>query len=504
MQPTAKDLVVAKIKNLELPINEGFYDKARGDMTLEVTKFDGVVKEQLGDLENSSISLLVKEDVPNNIIKMQLNTIIKEKKNSSDLYLVDNKMIMTKDILYLLKELGINDVETDTNFIKNAPKYLYITDQSFKNIWDQLKVYQQQQIPDEYKKLLIFMVETIPDKYFSISSGKVVLELDQQGIEEVIYNLVNKAKNEKERFADIILGLNTYSTMQAEISEDEMRQQVINGLEQATMPTKEEIHQISNFVTMDLLYEASILPGGANNYEFNIDVESPEVTGTLALTGNYAGKEDNLKGTYNITGNFDVASAKLNFEADCDFSYAGKVANSNTIASIYGKDTSSDQWFDIGFKSSSSSEVDKNLTIKKPTLTADNSMDMSELINQTQLSPAPTPQDSLSLVVNGELVKTDILPVIKQGRTYVPVRFVSEALDCDVQWNEPNEVKISSNDKAISMYINKFTYTGNGLQKKMDAAPYKNGGRTMVPVRFIAQELGAKVQMIGNTVVISK
>lgn len=89
--------------------------------------------------------------------------------------------------------------------------------------------------------------------------------------------------------------------------------------------------------------------------------------------------------------------------------------------------------------------------------------------------------------VDNEAVIYDAAPVIRNDRTLVPIRIITEALGGKVDWNgATKEVTLSSNDKEIKMTIGKTL-------EKYGVAPVIIDGRTFVPVRFVADELGANV-----------
>src|SRR5690606_6973391 len=102
----------------------------------------------------------------------------------------------------------------------------------------------------------------------------------------------------------------------------------------------------------------------------------------------------------------------------------------------------------------------------------------------------------LRVVVNGNRVNfTDAEPFIDDnGRTQVPVRFVSEALGAEVGWEGSTKtVTISQGDKEIKIVIGKKDYTINGEKNLMDTEALLKEDRTFVPVRFVSEGLGARV-----------
>jgi hypothetical protein len=103
----------------------------------------------------------------------------------------------------------------------------------------------------------------------------------------------------------------------------------------------------------------------------------------------------------------------------------------------------------------------------------------------------------LRVVVNGNRVNfPDAEPFIDDnGRTQVPVRFVSEALGAEVSWEGSTKtVTISQGDKEIKIVIGKKEYTINGEKNLMDTEALLKEDRTFVPVRFVSEGLGARVE----------
>ena len=92
----------------------------------------------------------------------------------------------------------------------------------------------------------------------------------------------------------------------------------------------------------------------------------------------------------------------------------------------------------------------------------------------------------------------DVAPYIKDGRTYLPVRFVADALgvtEDNIIWDPVNAtVTIFKGDRIAQMTIGSKILLVNGVQLTMDAAPEIVSGRTMLPVRWMAQALGATIE----------
>ncbi|WP_054668851.1 copper amine oxidase N-terminal domain-containing protein [Calditerricola satsumensis] len=99
--------------------------------------------------------------------------------------------------------------------------------------------------------------------------------------------------------------------------------------------------------------------------------------------------------------------------------------------------------------------------------------------------------------VNGEPVSFDVPPVIENGRTLVPIRAVAESLKAKVQWIEKTKTVIIERDGVVvKLTINQRVAIVNGRKVMLDVPATIRGGRTIVPMRFISEALGAKVEWI--------
>ena len=89
----------------------------------------------------------------------------------------------------------------------------------------------------------------------------------------------------------------------------------------------------------------------------------------------------------------------------------------------------------------------------------------------------------------------DTVPTIINGRTLIPIRAVFEALGGNVGY-EPTDRKIilKLDDKTLEMWIDSTELKLNDVTKKMDVSPIIINDRTMVPVRFVAENFGYDVQ----------
>lgn len=108
-----------------------------------------------------------------------------------------------------------------------------------------------------------------------------------------------------------------------------------------------------------------------------------------------------------------------------------------------------------------------------------------------------------SMSVNGVQQLIDVQgtkPVIVAGRTLVPIRAVIEAFDGSVAWDATSrKVTVTLGKDSLSLWIDKPQASLNGIALPIDAAnpavvPVITNGRTMLPLRFVAESLGIDVQ----------
>ncbi|MBQ6795037.1 MAG: hypothetical protein IJO83_02705 [Clostridia bacterium] len=100
--------------------------------------------------------------------------------------------------------------------------------------------------------------------------------------------------------------------------------------------------------------------------------------------------------------------------------------------------------------------------------------------------------DSENADINGMKLTVDAAPYIANGRTMVPLRFISELFDFNVEYDN-GLVEISKNGSVFSTQIGTRAYTMNGQEKEMDTESVIVNDRTMVPVRVIAEAFGMSV-----------
>ncbi len=108
----------------------------------------------------------------------------------------------------------------------------------------------------------------------------------------------------------------------------------------------------------------------------------------------------------------------------------------------------------------------------------------------------------VKLSINNQLIQSDVPPVIHDDRTLVPLRVIIENIKADVVWNDATkEVTVTKDGQIIVLKINEGVARVNGQSVNLpDGVPPKLiDNRTMVPIRFVAENLGLGVEWNSGT-----
>ncbi|MDP4133095.1 MAG: stalk domain-containing protein [Bacillota bacterium] len=102
---------------------------------------------------------------------------------------------------------------------------------------------------------------------------------------------------------------------------------------------------------------------------------------------------------------------------------------------------------------------------------------------------------------NGETkAEGDVAPMIRGNLTYIPVRGVFDAAGADIAWDsEARTVTVKTDSSSVVVEIDNKQGRVNGRRVMMAGAPFIENGRTYIPLRFISESLGYKVTWDGAT-----
>lgn len=123
------------------------------------------------------------------------------------------------------------------------------------------------------------------------------------------------------------------------------------------------------------------------------------------------------------------------------------------------------------------------------------------------VTPAPTqptapanPQINITIKINGNVIVFDQQPIVVEGRTLVPLRAIFEQLGVNTQWDAKTKtVKAAKGKKKMWLKIGERHANVDGKSLQLDQEARIVNGRTLVPLRFVSESLGAQVNWNGAT-----
>jgi|GEM_PF-2690270 len=85
----------------------------------------------------------------------------------------------------------------------------------------------------------------------------------------------------------------------------------------------------------------------------------------------------------------------------------------------------------------------------------------------------------------------DTAPFASDGRTFVPLKYLAEALGAEINWDQTKQsISIVKDQTKVVVSINQNVILINGIQKSMDVTPIISNGRTFLPAKYIAEAFG--------------
>ncbi len=103
--------------------------------------------------------------------------------------------------------------------------------------------------------------------------------------------------------------------------------------------------------------------------------------------------------------------------------------------------------------------------------------------------------DTIYVTLDGSYIEFDVRPQIINGRTMVPIRAIFEKMGATVEWDSSTSSAICTNgDTVVKMTVNSMDMYINNQVTKMDISPVVIDGRTLAPARYVAEAFGADVQ----------
>ncbi|CAM5780518.1 MULTISPECIES: N-acetylmuramoyl-L-alanine amidase [Brevibacillus] len=101
---------------------------------------------------------------------------------------------------------------------------------------------------------------------------------------------------------------------------------------------------------------------------------------------------------------------------------------------------------------------------------------------------------SVHLMIGGQAVQPDVPPIIEKGRTLVPVRVIAEGLGAKVDWNQATRTAvITRGPQTLQLTVGSKNALVNGKKVQLDTPPVMRNQRMLLPLRFVGESLGVTV-----------
>lgn len=108
-------------------------------------------------------------------------------------------------------------------------------------------------------------------------------------------------------------------------------------------------------------------------------------------------------------------------------------------------------------------------------------------------------EQDIQIKIDGNTVITDAPPLLVAGRVLIPVRIISETLGFSVDWHaNTREIFLQKNDLNLKFNINEPFIWNNGNKALLDVVPVIKDGRVFLPIRAFSENIGALVDWDGQ------
>ena len=185
----------------------------------------------------------------------------------------------------------------------------------------------------------------------------------------------------------------------------------------------------------------------------------------LDIAASYYFYSYNLGYFCEVSNNGDVLDWSME-DVEKQRRYSTMITNNTTGKAYTFENTQIDKFFDSGYgfmivKDDGGNEIKYLVKLKSPAI--------------------------ITVHLNGKKLKFDQIPVAENGRTLVPLRTIFEAIGADVSWDgATSTVTAVKGDTTVKLTLGSKTAYKNGNEVTLDVPAKAVNGRTLVPVRFIA------------------
>ena len=229
-QLTAKQIMLNRLQSADfVPIGD-INKTSTGTAYYQVKTLSGALATSfapVAKMAGADLKMDYKLDSPENKMSLSYNVNYDNNKYNGSIFIDNGKLILTTDILSLLNKIQSGTIPEG----KALLPYAYTSNQGMSSMWGNIN--KGQYIQPELKNLMVFFVEAVPDKYFSVSlkDQKISFNLDQAGFEDVTLAVLNKVANEKETFAALVADY--FAAAGQQQAADMIKKDLLAGIEQS-------------------------------------------------------------------------------------------------------------------------------------------------------------------------------------------------------------------------------------------------------------------------------
>lgn len=221
------------------------------------------------------------------------------------------------------------------------------------------------------------------------------------------------------------------------------------------------------------------------------------IEGTKYIVGGYV-NGDALKAKFNFPQGIHVTNDGTIYVADTLNHVIRKVSPSGKVSTVAGN---SEPGFNnhVEMKSSFDRPTDVFVLPSGNLGVVDHWNHSLRLIEWYYLPNEVNKMKNVHVVWNNQIVRFDVQPMIKNGRTVLPIRQLAQGFGYQVFWNQKAQtVSFTTEGKTIELKIGSKAITGD-VSMTMDIEPFVVNGRTFVPLRFVAEAFDKDVKWFNKT-----
>lgn len=270
--------------------------------------------------------------------------------------------------------------------------------------------------------------------------------------------------------------------------------EIVEGAAEAINDDNDLIIELPSGVEFQGTPTVEVVEGDLEIDENDIDVDENVLTIPIDGTSTTASKIKISDIEYRVSGTVAAGDIQVRIGGGA----LNEANDVQAIADLYGISTSNVD----GYNPYDDDQLDGDFNIKSdgifPTQKWASKVVNAKVVTEKTIQETVFTIGSATYTVDGVEQTMDVAPYISNDRTFLPIRFAAYAAgvtDANIMWNQDEQsVIMVKGERVIKMTIGDTTMYINGVAFAMDVAPeLVDPGRTMLPVRYVAQALGCEV-----------